>query len=95
VILQDPAPTARQIFATDARARLLPLWLLQNEFLDPAPDLTRIHAPLLLIDRSGDASRTRALFNAAPCPKQIYDLHAAPATALPETIRRFLDEILH
>ncbi|HEX4037162.1 MAG TPA: hypothetical protein VHX37_03810 [Acidobacteriaceae bacterium] len=93
VILEDPAPTARQIFSTDARARILPLWLLQKEHLDPV--LARAHAPLLFLNRSGDAARIRALFNAAPYPKQIYDLHAAPPAAVPETLRRFLDEVLH
>ncbi len=95
VILENPSPTARQIFSADARARILPLWLLQKEFLDPAPDLARSHAPLLVLDRAGNASRARAVFNAAPYPKQLYDLHSAPASAVAESIRRFLDEVLH
>jgi len=94
VILEDPVPTARQIFLTDARARILPLWLLQKEHLDPAPGLARIHAPLLFLNRSSDATRIRALYNAAPYPKRIYDLHAAPPAAAAETLRRFLDEVL-
>lgn len=94
VILEDPGPTARSIFAADPRARMLPLWLLQNEFLDPSRDLARIHAPLLFLDRSGNAARTRALYNAAPYPKEIADLRSAPASAYTETLRRFLDEIL-
>jgi hypothetical protein len=94
VVLEDPAPTARQILSMDARARMLPLWLLQNESLDPAPDLARIHAPLLFLDRHGDSSRTRALFNAAPYPKQLYDLQPAPAAAVTESLQRFLDQVL-
>jgi acetyl esterase/lipase len=46
VVLQDPNPTARRIFLDDARARILPLFLLQKEFLDPAADLARAHSPL-------------------------------------------------
>lgn len=95
VILEDPNPPARQMLEADARARLVPLSLLQTEFLDPSRDLSSIHAPLLFLDRAGDASRTRALFNAAPYPKQIYDLRAAPDSALTATLRRFLDEVLH
>jgi hypothetical protein len=95
VILEDPVPTALQVFSADARARILPLWLLQKEFLDPAPDLARSHAPLLFLDRGGNANRARTLFNAAPYPKQLYDLHSALPSAFAETLRRFLDEVLH
>lgn len=94
VILEDPNPPARQILEADARARFVPLWLLQNEFLDLAPDVTRIHAPLLFLIRSGDPRRTRALYSAAAYPKQIYDLHSAPDSVVNRTLRRFLDEIL-
>ncbi len=37
VALEDPSPTARQIFRSDARARIVPLWLLQNEDSTPPP----------------------------------------------------------
>ena len=94
VVLEDPAPTARHIFSTDARARILPLWLLQNEFLDPAPRLARIHAPLLFLDRAGDPSRTRALYSAAPYPKQIFDLRNASSATGSEVLRRFFDQVL-
>jgi hypothetical protein len=97
-ILEDPNPPARQIFDADARARILPLWLLQNEKLDPAPDLGRSHTPLLFLDIHGDTSRTRALFESAPSPKQYYDLRALPQTgpksAFSATLNRFLDEFL-
>ena len=95
VILEDPNPPARQMLEADARARLVPLSLLQTEFLDPSRDLSSIHAPLLFLDRAGDASHTRALFNAAPYPKQFYDLRGAPDSTLTATLRRFLDEVLH
>jgi pimeloyl-ACP methyl ester carboxylesterase len=94
VILEDPIPPARQIFESDARARILPLWLLQNKALDPAAGLARSHTPLLFLDVRGDTSRTRALFETAPYPKQYYDLRAAPPSAFPATLSRFLDEAL-
>jgi len=98
VILEDPNPPARQIFAQDARARILPLWLLQNESLDAGPDLARSHAPLLFLDLHGDSARTRQLFNASSYPKQYFDLRgsagATPNAALGPTLRRFFDDVL-
>jgi len=94
-ILEDPNPPARQIFESDARTRILPLWLLQNARLDPAPDLARAHTALLFLDVHGETPRTRALFEAAPYPKQYFDLRALPVTAptgLTATLRRFLDD---
>jgi len=93
-ILEDPAPTARQIFAQDARARILPLWLLQTEKLDPAADLATARAPLLFLDLQGDDARTRRLFDAASYPKQFFDLHSAPDSALAATRARFFDDVL-
>jgi pimeloyl-ACP methyl ester carboxylesterase len=93
-ILEDPNPSARQIFAADARARILPLWLLQNDKLDPIPDLAHSHTPLLFLDIHGDTSRTRALFEAAPYPKQYYGLRASPESTFADTLSRFLDEVL-
>jgi pimeloyl-ACP methyl ester carboxylesterase len=96
VILEDPPPPARQVLAADARSRIVPLSLLQNEFLDPLPYLGSIHAPLLFLERkTGDVARTRALFSAAPPPKQIYDLRSATEASYLATLRRFLDEALH
>ncbi len=94
VILEDPAPPARQIFLSDARARILPLPLLQKEFLDPAREIARTHVPLLFLDRSGNASRTHQLFEAAPYPKEYFDLRSAPASTYMATLHRFLDEVL-
>ncbi|MGA8528943.1 MAG: alpha/beta hydrolase, partial [Acidobacteriaceae bacterium] len=95
VILKDPPPPARQIFSSDARARLLPLWLLQNEFLDPSADLARSHAPLLFLARHGDAHRSTELFRLASDPKQFYDLRSAPSSVVTAALNRFLDPLLH
>lgn len=93
-ILEDPAPTARQIFASDARARILPLSLLQKEFLDPAPEIARAHVPLLFLDRSDDSARAHQLFAAAPYPKQYFDLTSAPPPSVAAALHRFLDDVL-
>ncbi len=96
VILQDPNPSARQIFLSDARARMVPLFLLQKEFLDPAADLARAHVPRLFLDLHAPAGPSRAhqLFELSSYPKQYYDLRRAPADAGLATLRRFLDEVV-
>ncbi|HKR27933.1 MAG TPA: hypothetical protein VJS11_10770 [Acidobacteriaceae bacterium] len=93
-ILEDPNPPARQTFEHDARARILPLWLLQNESLDPTADLQRAHVPRLFLDRQGDASRTRELFEKSSTPKAYFDLRGAAAPTVDETLRRFFDQVL-
>lgn len=95
IILEDPNPSARQIYLADARARILPLWLLQNEKLDPTADLAGTHVPRLFLDRKGDSTRTRALFGASSWPKQYFDLRSMPEAALLTTLRRFFDDVLH
>ncbi|HEY1808303.1 MAG TPA: hypothetical protein VGG42_07055 [Acidobacteriaceae bacterium] len=94
IVLDDPPPAARQVFLSDARARLLPLRLLQKEFLDPSTDLARSHAPLLFLVRHGDPARTHRLFQSASEPKQFHDLRSAPPAALPNTLSRFFDQVL-
>jgi uncharacterized protein len=94
VVLQDPSPSARHIFLTDARARILPLWLLQNEKLDPGADLAAEHAPRLFLDVRGDSARTRALFEASSYPKEYFDLRSSPESTVTATLRRFFDEVL-
>lgn len=95
VILDDPNPPASQIFASDARARILPLLLLQKERLDPSADLAHAQVPRLFLDRSGDSNRTRQLFLVSSYPKQYYDLRSASDPAFMEVLRRFLDQVLH
>jgi uncharacterized protein len=96
VVLQDPNPPARQTFLSDARARILPLSLLQKEFLDPVQDLDRAHVPRLFIDLHSNAGSSRAhqLFELSSYPKQYYDLRRMPEDEWPTTLRRFLDEVL-
>ncbi len=93
IILEDPNRSARETFLTDARARILPLWLLQNEKLDPRTELAAAHMPRLFLDVHGDSVRTRALFEASSDPKQYFDLRSAPESTLTATLRRFFDDI--
>lgn len=94
-ILQDPTPPARQTFLADARARILPLSLLQKEFLDPSASLARTHVPLLFLNvHPADPSRAHQLFLAANAPKQYDDLRSSSPSALNATLRRFLDTTL-
>jgi len=94
VILEDPNQTARQIYLTDARARILPLWLLQNETLDPTADLAGAHAPRLFLDHRGDSTLTRTLFNASSYPKQYVDLRSSSESAVIASLRRFFDDVV-
>lgn len=89
-VLQDPNPPARRIFMTDARARILPLFLLQKEFLDPSADLARPRAPLLFLDIHPRPARTvstgpitPAFSTPAASPRntrahQLFDLASSP-----------------
>jgi hypothetical protein len=94
VILEDPNLPARQTFAADPRARMVPLFLLRNETLDPATDLRSAHLPRLFLDRRGDTDRTRDVFHASSYPKDYTDLRGAPEITVRATLRRFLDEVL-
>jgi uncharacterized protein len=95
VILEDPAPVARQILLADARARILPLFLLRNETLDPTGDLQSAHVPRLFIDRFSKNDRAHELFLASGYPKDYFDLRGVSADTVNAALRRFLDEVLH
>jgi uncharacterized protein len=95
VVLEDANPPARHILLADARARILPLFLLQNETLDPTADLQSAHTPRLFLDRLDNFDRTHHLFLVSGYPKDYFDLHRASADAVNAALRRFLDEVLH
>lgn len=94
VVIEDASLPARAIFDKDARSRILPLWLLANERLDPSEDLQRMHVPRLFVARHSDAARTRELFEKSPEPKSYFDLRQASPGMVQETLRRFLDEVV-
>ncbi|HTW49086.1 MAG TPA: alpha/beta fold hydrolase [Acidobacteriaceae bacterium] len=95
VILEDPNLPARQILLGDARARIVPLILLQNETLDPTADLKSAHAPWLFIGRSDKTGRAHQLFVASGYPKEYFDLRGASSDTVNTTLRRFFDEVFH
>jgi uncharacterized protein len=95
VILEDPNPPARHILLADARSRILPLFLLQNETLDATADLQSAHTPRLFLDRLDQSDRTHHLFLVSSYPKDYFDIRVASADTVNATLRRFLDEILH
>jgi uncharacterized protein len=91
LILDGPSEPAIRIFQQDARARILPLWLLQTERFDPVDTLRNSKAPKLFLDRNGKASRTDQLYQAAAFPKEYFELNQNGYEA---TLQRFFDEIL-
>jgi uncharacterized protein len=90
VILDGPSEPARQIIGADARARILPGWLITERF-DPADTLKILAVPKLFLDRSGMKSRTMQLYAQAAFPKEYFELKQG---GYEPTLRRFLDEIL-
>ena len=94
IILENPNPPASRVFATDPRAHILPMFLLQKEKLDPTGDLARAHVPRLFIDRGADEGRAHQLFEVSSYPKQYFDLRSAPGGELSAILRRFLDQVL-
>lgn len=94
VILADPSPAARQVFASDARASILPLFLLQKEKLNPTGDLARSHVPRLFLARRRNTPRARELFEGSSDPKAFVDLRTASNATVNDALRRFLDENL-
>ena len=94
VVLEDSNLSARQILLSDSRARLLPLWLIQNEKLDPSADLAAGHIPRLFLDVRGNSARSRQLFDLSSYPKQYFDLRAAPGSAFTAALGRFFDDVL-
>jgi uncharacterized protein len=92
LVLDGPTQPARQIVAHDARAKILPLWLLLTERFDPADALRGSTAPKLFLDRDDSQSRTRQLYQAAADTKQYFELKQ---TGYEKPLQRFFDEVLH
>jgi uncharacterized protein len=90
LILDGPSGPARQIIRADARARIVPGFLITERF-DPAASLQTLTIPKLFLDRNGAKSRSAELYKAAALPKEYFDLGQG---AFEPTLRRFLDEIL-
>lgn len=91
VILDAPSETARKITRADARARILPMWLLLNERFDPAAALKTLAVPKLFLDRESAQARTVTLYRLSASPKQYFELKGSGYS---ETLGRFLDGVL-
>lgn len=90
VILDAPNEPARQIIGSDARAKILPMWLLLDERFDPAEALETLAVPKLFLDRDGAKPRTVELYREAASPKEYFEIKP---DAYEETLARFLDDV--
>ena len=90
LILDGPSAPSLRIIRSDARARIVPGFLITERF-DPAETLRTLAVPKLFLDRSGRKPRTDELYKAAALPKEYFELQKG---AYEPTLRRFLDEVL-
>lgn len=90
LILDDPSEPAAKIIGFDARARIVPGWLVRERF-DPEETLKRLAIPKLFLDRDGPKLRTAQLYRAAAEPKEYFELRPG---GYETALRRFLDEVL-
>jgi len=91
LVLDAPNEPARQIIGSDARAKLLPMWLLLNERFDPAAALETLVVPKLFLDREDSKPRTEQLYREAASPKDYFEIKPGEYQ---ETLKRFLDGVL-
>lgn len=91
VILDAPNEAARKVVSSDARAKLLPMWLLLNERFDSTAALEGLSIPKLFLDREGAKPRTEQLYRLAASPKDYFETRPDEYQA---TLSRFLDGIL-
>jgi hypothetical protein len=90
VVLDGPNEPARQIIGSDARAKILPMWLLLNERFDPAAALKTLTVPRLFLDRNGAKERTEQLYREAASPKDYFEVKPGDYDS---TLARFLDGV--
>ncbi len=90
LVLDGPSEPARKIIGADARARIVPGWLVRERF-DPKETLKTLTVPKLFLDRGRATSRTVELYRAAADPKEYFELSPDGYEA---ALGRFLDEVL-
>jgi hypothetical protein len=69
LVVDGPNAPARQVIGSDARAKILPMWLLLTQKFDPAEALNTLKMPKLFLDREGQKARTKELYQEAAQPK--------------------------
>lgn len=69
VVLDQPSAPARQVIGSDARAKILPMWLLLTQKFDPSETLKTLKTPKLFLDRDDGRARTEKLYQDAAQPK--------------------------
>jgi pimeloyl-ACP methyl ester carboxylesterase len=92
LIVDAPSEAASKIVGRDARARILPRWLLLTERFDPAETLETLTVPKLFLDRNGSKPRTEELYRLAASPKNYFELQQD--NGYQATLERFLDSVL-
>ena len=93
VVLDEPNAPAREVIGSDARAKILPMWLLLTQKFDPADSLKRLKTPKLFVDRGGSKARTEELYRDAARPKLYVVLKQE--NGYEQTLARFLSEVLN
>lgn len=92
-VLDAPSEPAQKVVGADARAKLLPMWMLLDQRFDPARTLETLAVPKLFLDRDGAKPRTEELYRLAASPKEYFDLKQDGGYS--GTVQRFLDGVLH
>lgn len=92
VVLDGPNEPARNVIATDGRAKMLPMWLLLHEHFDPTAALKTLTVPKLFLDREGATARTQQLYKVAAAPKDYFELK--DDAGYQAAMKRFLDGVL-
>lgn len=98
LVLAEISPTAHAIFQQDPRARLLPLFLLANQHLDPSPDLKRLNIPKLFLDWPTKSPATQSItqqnYQLAASPKRLASLPGSAPSAQLAALQAFLSQVL-
>lgn len=98
LVLAQITPTAHAIFEQDARARLLPLFLLANQHMNPAPELEHLKTPKLFLawpERSRPKEEVTERNDAvASRPKQMTVLPSGSPAGLAGAVEPFLQQTL-
>lgn len=88
LVLDEPAASGRVTIDADARAKIMPLWLLLSERFDPMDSLKSLAVPKLFLDREDSRARTMELYRVSASPKDYFELKG---NGYGETLTRFFD----